>query len=90
MSAPNMPGVTIVTLQAAQFQEMLDAAVAKAVEAATAKSGERMTLTDVAAHYRCSPRTVQRRVQSGAIAPPELDGNWLRAKVLRWDRERAQ
>ena len=83
-------GVTVITMQPAQLQAMLDAAVAKAVEAVAAKTGDRMTLAEMAAHYRCSARTVQRRVEAGSITPPDLDGKWQRAKVLRWDRERGR
>ncbi|MFT4267860.1 MAG: hypothetical protein QM586_11680 [Xenophilus sp.] len=83
-----MTGVTIIQLSPVELQGMLDDAVSRAVEAAAKKTGETWRVRDLAEHYGVAERTILNREKAGDL-PPRSGRYWVRADVLRWDRDRA-
>lgn len=83
-----MTAITVITMDQAALQSMLDQAAAKAVQQATERTVERWNAHDLATHYNVSVRTIQHWRKAGRLPP--RDGTWwTKASVLKWDRERA-
>lgn len=79
-----MNAVTIFQGTPADIEAMIDAAVMRAL--AVNAQGERMTMAEVAKHFRISQRTLARH--PGRYPARGADGRWLRSEVLRWDLDR--
>lgn len=80
--------VTIIQMSPDELQGMLDKAVQKAVEHAATRSGETWRVSDLAAHYGVSERTINNREHRGEL-PPRSGPHWRKSDVLQWDRDRA-
>ncbi|MDO4705728.1 MAG: hypothetical protein Q4A98_05920 [Comamonadaceae bacterium] len=79
--------ITMIQISPAQLQDMLDRAAEKAVTLAARVTGEQWGVTELAAHYGVSVRTIRNRELAGEL-PPRVGRRWLRADVLRWDEDR--
>lgn len=79
----NTPSVTIIQLEPAQLQAMLDSAVEKALESFARKNGQMIGVKELAQMLNCSERTVRNKELAGSL-PPRQGSKWLRADVLRW------
>lgn len=80
--------VTVIPLAPDELKAMIADAMAIVVERAAERSGETWRAADLAAHYHVSVRTIVNWDRSGRL-PPKIGSRWLRADVLRWDRDRA-
>ena len=80
---------TLIQLSPTELQSMLNEAMTQAAIAAAQQTGERWGVSDLARHYRCTEATIRNRRKAGALPPMSGDG-WLRADVLKWDRDRAR
>jgi hypothetical protein len=84
-----MPTITVIQLEPSQLQAMLDVAVEKALESFAKKNGEEIGVKEFARLLDCSERTVRNRELAGTV-PPRHGSKWLKADILRWQRDRRQ
>ncbi len=82
-----MTAVTVITMSRDELANIISEAVQSGIERATQKTGERWGVADLARHYRVCEATIRNRRKAGMLPPMSGDA-WLRADVLRWDRER--
>jgi hypothetical protein len=81
------PTVTVIQLEPSQLQAMLDAAVEKALESFANKTGQEIGVKELAKLLDCSERTVRNRELAGTL-PSRHGSKWLKADILRWQRDR--
>ncbi len=79
--------VTIVQMSPEQMQDMLEQAMARAIEDAANRSGDLWDIRAVAEHYSVTTRTIRNWELAGAL-PPRTGSRWRRADILRFDRDR--
>ena len=80
--------VTTVHLSPADFQAMLEQAVAKAAAVAADRGGETWGRKEMAQHYNVSVRTIAGWAKIPGRLPPRLGSRWPKAAVLKWDADR--
>ena len=83
-----MTAITMIQIDKAELQNMLDTAAARAVQQAAEQSGERWGVNDLAAYLSVSARTVINWREAGKL-PPRDGTKWRKADVIRWERERS-
>lgn len=83
-----MTTITMIQIDKAELQSMLDDAAARAVQQAAEQSGERWGVGDLANYFGVSTRTVINWRDAGKL-PPRHGTKWRRADVIKWERERS-
>lgn len=83
-----MNTVTTVHLSPADFQAMLDKAVARAASVVADRSIETWGYKEMAQHYGVSVRTIAGWAKISGRLPPRIGSRWAKSAVLKWDADR--